>query len=241
MPLPAGWRLARFAELPSTSDHLIRLAEAGEPAGLAVLADRQVAGRGRAGRQWQSPPGNLYLSALLRPATPAREAPQWSLLAGVALWEAVAPLLPDAKGLWLKWPNDLLLDGAKCAGILAETALGPEGRLAWLVLGIGVNLAMAPDVSGRRTAHLGAALAPAEFVPRLLARLAHWQAVQAAQGFAPVRAAWVAHGPEAGTPFALADGTAGAYAGLDDDGGLLLRQADGSGTRRVTAGEPVGT
>ncbi len=240
IPLAGGWRLGIHAELPSTSDLLIRAAERGEPEDRAVLALRQLAGRGRVGRQWQSPPGNLYLSILLRPFTPAAEAPQWSLLAGVALWEAAAGLLPDPGPLRLKWPNDLLLDGAKCAGILAESALGPDGRLAWLVLGFGVNLAVAPEVPGRRTAHLGALARPEAFAPLLLARLRHWRDVQAEQGFAPVRAGWAAHGPEIGTLVALADGTAGVYAGLDENGGLLLRQEDGSGIRRVTAGEPLG-
>jgi BirA family biotin operon repressor/biotin-[acetyl-CoA-carboxylase] ligase len=229
------WRLAVFPELPSTATLLAERAAAGEPEGLAVLALRQSAGRGRAGRGWASPVGNLYLSVLLRPATPAREAAQWSLLAGVALHEAASGLIP---GLTLKWPNDLLLGGAKCAGILAETALAPDGAMDWLGLGFGVNLAAAPALAERATAHLGAAEAPEAFARRLLARLAYWRGVQQVQGFAPVRAAWQARGPALGSALRQR-GLAGRYLGLAEDGALLLDE-DGT-TRRVTTGEIDGT
>ncbi|MDO9707876.1 biotin--[acetyl-CoA-carboxylase] ligase [Paracraurococcus lichenis] len=234
--LPEGWRLEVHEALPSTSDLLFRRAEAGEPEGLAILARQQTAGRGRAGRAWASPPGNLYLSVLLRPPGPAREAPQWSLLAGVALAEAAAEVVPEAGALRLKWPNDLLRDGAKCAGILAESALTPAGGLAWISLGIGVNLAHAPAVADRPTATLGASTAPEAFAARLLRRLDHWRAVQRAAGFGPVRAAWLRFGPRPGEAVTLRglDG-AGAFAGLAEDGSLLIET---DGTRRaIPAGE----
>ena len=207
--LPPGWRLEVFDTLPSTSDWLIQQAEQGAPEGLAVLAGRQTAGRGRNGRQWASPQGNLYLSVLLRPAGTAREAGQWALLAGVALFEAAVAL------------DD-----------------GPQGRLAWLVLGIGVNLAAAPALPDRPTAMLGGGEAPEAFAARLLARLDHWCRVQAAQGFAPVRAAWEAAGPRRGTALTvrLGEGSiAGRYAALAEDGSLLLETEQG--LRRITAGE----
>lgn len=229
------WRLAVHQELASTTTLLAERAAAGEPEGLAVLALRQTAGRGRAGRSWASPLGNLSLSVLLRPATPAREAAQWSLLAGVALHEAASALAP---GLTLKWPNDLLREGAKCAGILAETALAPDGTLDWLALGFGVNLAHAPALAERATAHLDAAEAPEPFARRLLARLAYWRGVQQVQGFAPVRAAWQERGPAPGTELRQR-GLAGRYLGLAEDGALLL-DANGT-TRRVTTGEIDGT
>ena len=127
MTLPPGWRLEVHEALASTSDRVAAAAEAGEPAGLAVLARRQTAGRGRSGRAWASPHGNLYLSLLLRPPGPVREAGQWSLLAGVALAEAARALDPEPLALRLKWPNDLLRHGAKCAGILTESALAADG------------------------------------------------------------------------------------------------------------------
>ncbi|TDH64072.1 biotin--[acetyl-CoA-carboxylase] ligase [Dankookia rubra] len=234
--MPPGWRLEVHAALPSTSALLARRAEAGEAEGLAIRALEQTAGRGRAGRAWASPPGNLYLSVLLRPAGPAREAPQWSLLAGVALAEAAAGHVPDPAALRLKWPNDLLLGGAKAGGILAESALTPAGAVAWLVLGIGVNLAHAPALPDRPTAVLDGAGLPEAFAVRLLARLSHWREVQRGEGFAPVRAAWRRFGPAAGERIVLrALPGGGDFAGLAEDGSLLL---DIDGTRRaIPAGE----
>ena len=237
MSLPAGWRLEVHAALPSTSDRIAAAAGAGEAAGLAVLAHRQTAGRGRAGRGWASPPGNLYLSVLLRPAGPARGAAQWALLAGVALAEAAAEIDPEPAALRLKWPNDLLRHGAKCAGILAETALAPDGGLDWLCLGIGVNLTHAPALPDRPTACLGAAEPPEAFAARLIARLDHWCRCQAAEGFAPVRAAWSGLGPRPGEALVVRGGpvAGGAYAGLAEDGSLLL-EVDGI-RHAIRAGE----
>ena len=223
------------AALPSTSALLAQRAEAGVAEGLAILAREQTAGRGRSGRAWASPPGNLYLSVLLRPEGPAREAPQWSLLAGVALAEAAGAVVAEPAALRLKWPNDLLLRGAKCAGILAESALTPAGGIAWLTLGIGVNLAHAPALPDRPTAVLGGG-PPAEFAARLLGRLHHWRGVQRAAGFAAVRDAWMYFGPAPAEPITVR-GLAGPglFAGLAGDGSLLL-DIDGS-RRAIPAGE----
>ncbi len=237
-PPPLTWRLAVHPEVPSTADLVAEAATAGEAEGLAVLALRQTAGRGRAGRAWASPPGNLHLSVLLRPASPAREAGQWSLLAGVALAEAAGAMLADPARLTLKWPNDLLLDGAKCAGILAESSLAPDGTLAWLSLGIGVNLAHAPVLPDRPTAHLGAAEQPQAFAQSLLERLAQWRDVALTDGFGPVRAAWQALAMPPGSTLRVRQGAGfveGLYAGLGEDGSLLLHTENT--TRRIIAGE----
>ena len=142
------WRLEQYQELGSTSDELVRRARAGEPAGLAVLAFRQTAGRGSRGRAWTAPEGNLNLSLLLRPARPVAEAGLFSLISGIAVAEALEGL--GAKGLSLKWPNDILCNGAKLAGILIDAT--PDGeRLEWLGIGIGINLKAAPAIPGWKT------------------------------------------------------------------------------------------
>jgi BirA family biotin operon repressor/biotin-[acetyl-CoA-carboxylase] ligase len=245
-PLPPGWRLALHEAVPSTSTALTALAEAGEPEGLALVARRQTGGRGRDGRRWESPEGNLYLSVLLRPAGAAREAAQWSLLAGVALAEAAAATDPEPLALRLKWPNDLLRHGAKVGGILAEIALAhghSEAKLAWLVLGFGVNLAVAPCLPDRPTAALAHAGPPEAFAARLLRQLDHWRRVRARGGFGPVRAAWAALGPQTGSDIVVRVGGGamlpGRYAGLAEDGSLLLETDDRS-TRRIAAGEVTG-
>jgi BirA family biotin operon repressor/biotin-[acetyl-CoA-carboxylase] ligase len=225
-----------YAALPSTSDLLAQKAEAGEAEGLAILARQQTAGRGRSGRVWASPPGNLHLSVLLRPEGPAREAPQWSLLAGVALAEAATLLVPDPSALRLKWPNDLLREGAKCAGILAESALAPGGGLTWLTLGFGVNLTHAPALPDRPTATLGGTEPPEEFATRLLCRLQHWRRVQRDAGFAPIRAAWRRFGPAEGEAMAVRGiPEMGRFAGLAEDGSLLL-EIEGA-RRAIPAGD----
>jgi len=237
------WRLRVHEALPSTQELVVALAEAGEPEGLAVLARRQTAGRGKAGRAWESPAGNLHLTVLLRPRGPAREAAQWSLLAAVALADATAPLLADPARLGLKWPNDILLDGAKFAGVLAEAATAPDGSLAWLAIGIGANLAHAPALPDRPTAALGPAVAPAPeaFAASLLAALDRWRRLRLLEGFAPVRAAWMRRGPPPNAPITLRgpEGPiAGRFAGLGEDGTLLL--ACGGAVHAIVAGEVAG-
>jgi BirA family biotin operon repressor/biotin-[acetyl-CoA-carboxylase] ligase len=237
----SSWRLRVYGELPSTQDAILRAAEAGEPEGLAVLARRQTAGRGRGGRGWESPPGNLHLSLLLRPHGPAAQAAQWALLAAVGLAEALAPhLRPGAPPLALKWPNDVLLGGAKLAGILAEAATGPSGELTWLALGIGANLAHAPRLpDGRPTSSFATfgvvPPTPEAFAADLLAALDCWRRIRARQGFAPIRTAWLERGPPPDAPVTIG-GMMGRFAGLGEDGSLLLATADGA-VHAMVAGE----
>ncbi len=234
--LPEGWRLQHFAVLPSTQRLCVTLAEAGEPEGLGVLADRQSEGQGTQGRAWESPSGNLALSVLLRPTGPLAEAPQWSLLAAVALAETVAACAPNAD-LRLKWPNDLLLGGAKAAGILTQAAADPAGRLSWLVIGFGVNLRVAPDVPGRATACLGPDAPPAaDVAAALLHSLDRWRRIRLLEGFAPIRAAWLRHGPAHGAALSLTrPAIAGRFEGLAEDGALLL--GTGGRVHALRAGE----
>jgi BirA family biotin operon repressor/biotin-[acetyl-CoA-carboxylase] ligase len=230
--------------LESTSTTLKQRAEAGASEGLAILALRQSAGRGRQGRGWESPAGNLYLSLLLRPAVSLRAAPQWSFVAAVALAETLKPLLPHEARLTLKWPNDLLLHGAKAAGILVETGVAASNTLDWLCIGIGVNIASKPSLPDRVTSCL------AEFLPTpptpeilataLLRNLAHWHETRLAQGFTPIRDAWLRHGPAMGAPVSVKrDGALleGAFAGLSPEGGLKL--AKGSEVQLILAGEII--
>lgn len=217
------WQVEHHAELASTHAEALLRADEGAADGLAIVAARQNAGRGRDGRIWESPEGNLYLSVLLRPGAPARYAPHYALMAAVALHAAVAEILPPDAPLRLKWPNDLLLGGAKLAGMLTESAADTAGGTGWLTIGIGVNLAFAPTIPGRATACLGPkAPMPQAFAPILLGQLAGWRAVLERQGLAPIRAAWMERGPSPGETLTLREGPVGFYRGLSDDGALLL-------------------
>ncbi|MBC7799831.1 MAG: biotin--[acetyl-CoA-carboxylase] ligase [Gemmatimonadaceae bacterium] len=224
---PSRWRLQRFESLASTQDLAVTLAQAGEPARCAILAARQTHARGSRGRDWTTLPGNLALSVLLRPAGPASDAGHWALLAAVAVIETL-----DGPGLSLKWPNDVLRDGRKLGGILIDTALGPAGRLDWLVIGIGVNLGAAP---GQHASIKGN---PDEVAAALLARLDDWDRIRLLDGFAPIRRAWLDRGPAPGTHLQLRLGAqivGGAFDGLDDQGALLLQS--GGRVRAFPTGE----
>lgn len=234
-------RLEWHAVLGSTSDRLKALARAGAPAWTVVGADAQTAGRGREGRSWLSPVGGLYLSVLLRPPGPLVS--RLPLAAGVAVAEAVEEHGTRAE---LKWPNDVLVDGRKLAGILAEAASGTDG-VEWVVLGIGLNVALderalGPDLRGRV-----ASLAPVDGRPprvaslaaSLLARLRVWYDALAASPSGVVGAwreravDWWGERVEAR---AGGESLLGRLVGLDEEGALIL-VTDAGVRRRVLSGD----
>lgn len=214
---------------------MLGLAAAGESEGLWLRAVTQTAGRGRQGRDWVSPVGNLYASTIvrLRPTDPA--AATLALVAAVALAEVTAAWT-GREPLSLKWPNDLLLDGAKMSGILLERT-GDA-----VVVGIGVNLAHRPEVPGRVTTSLAlyGAPDPALFLEELATAFEHWLSRWRGEGLAPLREKWLEWAHPKGTALVanLPDGSAieGLFDGLDADGALILRLADGS-TRVIHAGD----
>lgn len=240
--LPAFFRLQGFAELDSTNEEAKRQAASGAPAGTLISARAQRAGRGRRGRVWVSAPGNLYLSIVLRPACSAGAAAQLGFAAALAVGDAVLPLLPDAAALAYKWPNDVLVGGRKVSGILLESQASAGGRIDWLVVGIGVNLAAFPDNSEYPATSLAAAGAAPVTVEALLeavARAFHfWYERWLEDGFEPLRQAWLARARGLGQPIRvrLAQGESeGRFAGLDGEGALLLET--GTAQRRITAGD----
>lgn len=233
---PPGWRLRSYESLASTSELCVALAQAGEPARLAVMAAQQTHGRGSRGRTWQTLPGNLALSVLLRPAGHSAQAGQWALLAAVALAEAIEDAAPCA-ALRVKWPNDVMLDGAKLGGILIDTALDGAGRLDWLVIGFGANLQSAPDLP-RAVAAVPGAPGAVPVASALLSRLDRWDRTRLLEGFAPVRRAWLDRGPAPGSAMRVRCGNTevgGAFAGLGDDGALLLQS--GGRVRALPTGD----
>ena len=241
--VPPGCHLIARDSVGSTSEDAKALAADGAPDLTIVWAREQTAGRGRHGRSWNSPRGNLYLSVLLRPDCAIAEAPQ----IGFAVGAAMARAIRDAAGadVELKWPNDLLLDGAKISGILLESAARADGRLDWVVAGIGVNVDSRPDVPGagslRAAGHAIDVEALLEaFLPNLVELLGIW----ARDGFGPVRAIWSALALGLGTELTvkLPAGTRqGRFSGIDATGNLLLTTADG--TEHIAVGDvfPVST
>ena len=222
-----SWDFQVFDDLPSTQDVAIAAARDGTPGPLAVIGKRQTAGRGRAGRAWTAPDGNLNFSAMLRPQPAPLLAAAWSLLAGIAVYEAIAAQLPATNGLMLKWPNDLLLDGAKLAGVLIDSSLAQDGTVDWVVIGVGVNVAAAPHLGGRATACLanaGVTTTPEMLAHTLMAELDRWRATP----FTEVRSAWLTRAHPIGTRLRVQTGgqvIEGAFAGLSEEGKLKLEGA----------------
>ncbi len=231
--LPPGYALIALDEAGSTNDEARERAACGAPEGTVVWARVQRAGRGRRGRSWVSPPGNLYFSVILRPACEARSVAQLSFVAALAVLDLVDGSLPGRARC--KWPNDVLVDGGKVAGVLLESALGPGGRVDWVVLGIGVNLASHPGIEGpipsTSLADAGATtLAPEEALSSVLAALARGRQEWETQGFAAVRSAWLGRAHGLGGPVTVVNGErrlTGIFEGLDEGGALVLAQPGG--------------
>jgi len=212
----------------STNDDVAALARDGAPEGTWLRADAQQGGRGRQGRSWLSPPGNLYASTLVR-LQPGDPAPHTlAMVAAVALDELLqAYVAPDR--LVIKWPNDLLVDGAKISGILLERIDKA------IVVGIGVNLAHHPtDIDRIATSLAGLGLAapdPAGFVVDLAAVFARWLGIWRGEGLAAILRRWEARSHPRGTALSVRQGDdqlAGLYDGIEPDGALRLRLAHGA-------------
>lgn len=235
--LPDGWTLVALDTVGSTNDEAARLADSGAPEGTVVWSREQTGGRGRRGRRWSSPLGNLYTSTILRPDCAASRAAEIGFVAALA----VADMVPAGREVRVKWPNDVLVDGGKVAGILLESAVGDGGRILHVVAGIGVNVGFAPQLPDMRYpgAALGGTVETAlwKLAAALARRVGEWRR----SGFAAVRSQWLAQAGPLGAvvDVRLGEGLVrGRFAGLDHEGALLLETADGP--RRIVSGELLG-
>ena len=230
----AGVRLVVEDATGSTNADALARAREGERNPIWIVAREQTAGRGRRGREWQSPPGNLYASLLLTGACAPERAAQLSFVAALAVHDALSEAAPSLAGaLKLKWPNDVLLAEAKIAGILVEGETLADGCFA-AAIGIGVNCVWHPAGMSYPATDLvsqASPLAPAQvFRPltaAMLRRLAQWHG---GERFELIRNEWLARAALLGEPISVyaSRERQGIFAGLDDDGRLLLR--DGNGT-----------
>jgi BirA family biotin operon repressor/biotin-[acetyl-CoA-carboxylase] ligase len=243
LQLPESIELVHFVSVESTNDKAKHLAAGGAKAGTLVWAGEQTRGRGRGGRDWHSPPGNLYCSIILRPNKPAGETAGLSFIAALAIADALEEFLPTDAKTNLKWPNDVLINGKKVAGILLESASVSGGSTQWVVIGCGVNVESYPENAtyavtslaeeGCIDATVGGILEA--YVGHLLEWSARWQV----DGFSPVRDAWLHRATGLGKPIRvrLSDYEfQGLFMDMDKSGALLVELSDGE-VRKVTAGD----
>lgn len=234
-----------FDQIDSTNAEARRRAEAGEAGPLWITAARQTAGRGRRGRDWSTEPGNMAATLLTAVRKPPAEAAQTAFVASLAAAELCEAYVP-ASLVRIKWPNDVLIAGAKVSGILIESGALPDGRL-WLAVGCGMNLAHAPHNTPYPATSLAAHLrdgvieppAAPEAMGAFAAAFGRWMQIWEQGGFTPIVQAWTARaGGLGGLCVARlgAETVEGIAEGLDDDGALRLRLQSGD-IRRITAGD----
>ncbi len=240
MPLPRSsskgdfWRIRCVDSTSSTNDDVRAAAEVGEPEGFVVQAMRQTAGRGRHGRVWESPEGNLYCSVLLRPAEPLRDYGHYSFVAALALYDAVRDCVPPSVAVTLKWPNDVLVEGKKIAGILLESGEG------FLIVGIGLNVAHYPEDALYPATSLrakGVETNVVEILTNFLTCLIKWRDAFCGYGFPHIRTAWLERAQQGALTVKLPGETVrGTMIGLGESGSLRLQLADGS-ERAIETGD----
>lgn len=249
LQLPSPYRLVELESVDSTNAEAKRLAADGWPDSTVVWAKRQTAGRGRRGRTWVSPEGNLFFSILLRPPYPAMNVMQLGFVAANAIADALQVLAPRGTFVTVKWPNDVLVEGKKVAGILMEAEPDEEnpGQLKWLVLGIGVNIVSHPAnidseypatsliAEGVTKDGLNIEALLDTLVKRFLAGFVTWRNL----GFGPIRRHWLLRAKGLGGPVVVRlpnETLHGIFAALDEDGALVLH-LEGRPNRRITAGD----
>jgi len=242
--LPSVYTLVSMETVDSTNDEARRLAAKGEdiaPDGTLVWAKEQTAGRGRRGREWVSPEGNLYCSLVLRPGVPVAKAAELGFVAALAIYDALGTIGEPGHQVHCKWPNDILLNEKKVAGILLETETGDCGVPEWVVLGLGVNVAVFPGDTDFPATSFRAenwAATETDCLEAFTRHFLKWTNTWLESGFAPVRKNWLWRCQGIGEEIEVRlenETLTGVFKDLDEDGALLLETPDGE--RKISAGD----
>ena len=239
---PTGYGRLHFETIGSTNDEARRLAAAQPKEPIWIYADKQTAGRGRRGRTWVSPVGNLMSTLLIDPGKPVRECAQLSFVAALASSDAVAQYARKAE-VRVKWPNDVLVNGRKVSGILLESASAGNELPTWLAIGIGINLAHFPANTEFPATSLAAVGSPVltnhDALACLAGAFAKWYDIWRRESFSPIRDAWLSRAANLGNRIRARlqnEETSGVFEGIDETGALILREAQDR-TRLIAAGE----
>ncbi|MDD3287986.1 MAG: biotin--[acetyl-CoA-carboxylase] ligase [Alphaproteobacteria bacterium] len=217
-------------ETGSTNTDAKKAASEGALEGLIIHAFKQTTGKGRHGRTWESPEGNLYFSILLRPNCKLADVSAYNFITALAIFDTVQSFLPKAN-IELKWPNDVMISGKKVSGILIETAEAVEGVIDWLVIGIGINIKAYPQEAGYPATSLeaeGAMVSIREVLDLYLKNFESWRLLLLSNGFTPIRQIWLKRVRRGQISVRLPDETVvGEFVGIDDLGKMILRTTDG--------------
>jgi BirA family biotin operon repressor/biotin-[acetyl-CoA-carboxylase] ligase len=234
--------IRRHDILDSTNEEARRLAANGEGCPLWIVAKSQTEGRGRRGRSWISQPGNLFASLLIELSAPPERCAELSFVAALGVADLVSDYAPE-ESVTLKWPNDVLLNGRKLAGVLLESV--PNGPAIHLIVGFGVNLAHNPEKTDFPAASLAGIASEAPDPEAALLRLVEawnkWYEIWCQKGFEPIRSEWLARAYGVGKKLTVNLGNAvvtGIFETIEGDGSLLLKLETGD-HRRITAGDVV--
>jgi BirA family transcriptional regulator, biotin operon repressor / biotin---[acetyl-CoA-carboxylase] ligase len=234
-----------MGRVQSTNTEARKLADAGAPEGTIVTAKEQQAGRGRAGRKWHSPPGNLYATLILRPKRDLIEVGSLSLVMALAIGRALGDTISYVDNWQLKWPNDVLVDGEKIAGVLLETELGSDNQLNYLIIGFGVNVENAPDVGDRVTTSLmkqGVENASVDVMrERICTNFAELYALWQEGGFPAVKDLWISHAQGFGCPVYLRSekqDISGNFVDLSVNGAMVVENRQGN-LHTIYAGDVI--
>jgi BirA family biotin operon repressor/biotin-[acetyl-CoA-carboxylase] ligase len=238
--LAISWTIEQHKTVKSTQDIVKGMAAIGQPEGMVVQATEQTGGQGRHGREWVSEKGNLYISLLLRPSCSVQNIGQISLVAGLAVAETIRAHIDKADKLVLKWPNDILIDGEKCAGILIETSLTGNTAVEWVALGIGINVENAPPGLGSCLKdHAENPVKLADLRATLLKEINKYYIQWIQDGIEAIRKQWLEIAHKKGTALRIRVGAQierGIFYDIDEQGNLLLHDSD-LRLKKITAGE----
>lgn len=244
LEIPNYYNVLRYETIGSTNAEAARLAALGEsvtPDGTLVWSLEQTEGRGRRGRHWNSPTGNLYTSIVLRPEVPLRRAAQLGFVAALAVHDALRNIGPQSAQIHCKWPNDVLVNHKKTSGILLESHSGAEDAADWVILGMGLNLVSYPkDSSFAATSltHEGFSCNLEQTIAAYTGCLLKWKNQWLDQGFDPIRKGWQSRCKGRGDKIEVRlenQTLQGIFDDIDEEGVLLLNQ--GGEIRQISAGD----